>query len=241
MTAETSTFSAGSGDLARALAEAARAMNEPQTLSATAEAIVSAARLSVPGIDGVTISLKGRDGRPSTLCATDDLADELDAAQWALAEGPCVDTLREQPVLFVEHLRHRQEWPAYVPRAVRRGVRSQLGLQLRSGPEVLGGLNLYSTSSDTVHPDAEVLAEPFAAHAALALANARERDHLRTALDTRRLIGQAVGLVMARYQVDEERAFQFLVRASSTGNVKLREVAADIVERSNREAAEAQR
>jgi hypothetical protein len=34
---------------------------------------------------------------------------------------------------------------------------------------------------------------------------------------------------MERYRIDADRAFQFLIRASSTSNVKLRDVADEVV------------
>ena len=92
---------------------------------------------------------------------------------------------------------------------------------------------MYSTSGDQVDPDVQHLAELFATHAALALGRARQDEDLQTALGTRKVIGQALGIVMERYQLDEDRAFQFLVRVSSQGNVKLRDIAQEIVDRAN--------
>ena len=48
------------------------------------------------------------------------------------------------------------------------------------------------------------------------------------ALASRKTIGQAIGLIMQRYQIDEDRALQFLIRASSTGNLRLRMVADEV-------------
>jgi GAF domain-containing protein len=224
-------------DIARALADSARAMDEPSTLAETLDAIVHAARCSVPGIDAVSISAWNRDGAMETVAGTDQLAWELDEVQYRLGEGPCVDTLRGERVLLAEHLRHRQEWPRYVQHAVREGVRSQLGLQLSVDEKNLGGLNLYSTSVETLHPESEQVADPFATHAALALRRAREVHHLNTAMDSRKVIGQAIGMVMERYRVPEDRAFMFLVRASSTSNIKLRDIAQDMVDQLNEETS----
>src|SRR5690606_1122688 len=100
-----------------------------------------------------------------------------------------------------------------------------MGLRLFTEQATLGGLNLYSTQTDTIDPDVQHVAELFATHAALALGRARHVEDLNTALQTRKVIGQAIGIVMERYQLDEDRAFQFLVRVSSHSNVKLRDVA----------------
>jgi AmiR/NasT family two-component response regulator len=97
----------------------------------------------------------------------------------------------------------------------------------------LGGLNLYSTVRDDIAPEAQELATSFATHAAIALHQAREIANLHDALESRKVIGQAIGIVMERYQLNEDRAFAFLVRASSYGNVKLRDVAQELVDKSN--------
>lgn len=224
-------------DTAAALADAARAINSPGTLDETLDAIVHAARASVPGFDHVGISIVHRDGRIETRAATGQLVRELDALQYELAEGPCVSSLRDEPVVVVEHLSHEQRWPRYVPRAVQAGLRAQIGLQLFSERETLGGLNLYSTDADGVEPEALRSAELFAVHAALALGRARRESQLNEALASRKVIGQAIGVVMERYQIDEDRAFQFLLRASSSGNIKLRQIAQDIVDLTHRQIA----
>ena len=223
-------MSAHPNHVASALAEAARTMNVSSSLEETLDTIVQAVVLAVPELDHAGISLSHRDGRIETMSGTDALVWELDQLQYQLAEGPCVDSIRGETVVLVEHARHDQRWPRYMPQAAARGLRSQLGLQLFTEQETLGGLNLYSTSSDTIDPDAVHLAELFATHAAIALGRVRTEDQLNTAIATRKLIGQAIGIISERYQIPSERAFQFLVRASQQSNVKLREVALEVVE-----------
>ena len=113
------------------------------------------------------------------------------------------------------------------------GLRAQLALQLYNDEGAIGGLNLYSTRSPTVEPDAVRVAELFASHAAIALGRARREEQLNDALVTRKVIGQAIGLTMEHYQITEDRAFLFLVRASQTSNVKLRDVAQNVVDMAN--------
>jgi len=97
------------------------------------------------------------------------------------------------------------------------------------------GLNLYSYRPDVFDTDTRHLVGLFATQAALAMGRTRQVENLsgRTrqvenlsaALETRKMIGQAVGVLMAQYQIDEDRAFEFLVRVSRDGNIKLRDVA----------------
>jgi hypothetical protein len=103
----------------------------------------------------------------------------------------------------------------------------------------LGGLNLYSTTTAELHPEAEHMAELFAAHAAIALGNAREREELNAALTTRSVIGQAMGILMQKHTLDADGAFGLLIRTSSYTNVKLRVVAERMVSEANAKAAAA--
>ncbi|MDQ3616055.1 MAG: GAF and ANTAR domain-containing protein [Actinomycetota bacterium] len=219
--------------VASAIAQAARTINAPRTLDETLVAIAYAAKQSVPGIDAAGISVVHHGGRIETKAATDPLVWTLDALQYDLDEGPCLDAMREQPVVRVENARQEQRWPRYIPRAVEAGLRSQIGVQLYVDEETLGGLNLYSTSSDTLDESSEHVAELFATHAALALGHARHAENLSTAISSRKSIGQAIGILMERYEMDEDRAFQFLVRVSTTGNIKLRDVAQELVDQAN--------
>src|SRR6478735_10562332 len=117
--------------------------------------------------------------------------------------------------------------------AVAKGLRSQIGMRLYTERETLGGLNMYSTSSDTIDADVLHMAELFAAHASLALGHARREEQLSTALLTRKVIGQAIGILMERHGLDEDGAFAYLTRVSSHSNVKLRTVAQEIVDLAN--------
>lgn len=228
------------GGPAALLAEVSRSMSGGQDLQQTLDAVVAAARASIPGFEHVGVWLLSRRGDPRTAAATDDVVRELDAVQRELGEGPCHDVVRNVPVVVAPWIRHDQRWPRYVPRAVRSvGLRSQLAFRLQVGDVgTVGSLNLYSTEVDDVTEDDVAMAELFAAHAALALGGARAVEDLQHALESRRVIGVAVGLVMARYHVDEDAAFAFLTRASSHANRKLRDIAVEMVEQANRDREE---
>ena len=221
-------------EIAAAIAAAARTINQTNTLDETLTAIAETARRSVPGFDQVGISTVDRHGRPHTRAVAGDLVWQLDELQYGLEEGPCVDSLRGADVVAAPRIRTDDRWPNYVPNAVEAGLKSQLAVQLylrRAG--TVGGLNMYSTESEDIDADAENLADLFATHAAIALGHAEEREHLNQALQSRKVIGQALGILMARYKLTEDRAFSFLVRASSDGNIKLRDIAAELVDQAN--------
>ena len=215
--------------VAEGLARASAMMNTSRTFQGTLDAIVRATRTSLPEFGHVSISVKNRQGAFETEAGTDQLAWELDGVQYELGEGPCVQAVEEEPVVVVENLRHEHRWPRYVPAALERGLRSQLAVRLFSDNQHIAGLNLYSTERDDVDVSSEETARLFATHAAIILGHAQQEDHLTQALQTRKIIGQAIGIVMERYRIDSDRAFQFLIRASSTSNVKLRDVAEEVV------------
>jgi len=217
--------------MAAALTAAAKAINAPPSLPETLDAIVHAALRSVPGFDHVGISIRHRDGSIETMASTDGFVQDLDNLQYELGEGPCLDAIREGRVLFIENARHEQRWPHYIPQAVQRGLRAQMGICLYDDERSVGGLNFYSTDCDTVGEESREIGELFAEHAAIALGRSRREQNLTEALGSRELIGQATGIVMERYQIGPDRAFQFLVRASQAGNIKLRDIAQEIVDR----------
>jgi GAF domain-containing protein len=215
--------------LATALARASESMNESHSFAETLDAIVHATRASLPEFPHVSISVKRRDGTFETASGTDQLVWELDAVQYNLGEGPCVQAVEHEPVVVVRHLRHEQRWPGYVAAAVARGVRSQVAVRLFASNRHIAGLNLYSTEHDEVDQIAAETAQLFATHAAIILGHAQQEDQLNRALASRKVIGQAIGILMERYRIDADRAFQFLLRASSSSNIKLRDVADEIV------------
>jgi GAF domain-containing protein len=224
--------------LAAALADAAAAISQETSLSATLDAIVHETRASMPSFTDVGVSVVHPTGRVETRSGTGPLGWVLDGILYDVGEGPCLDTIRLRSTIVVPHLErerpgqqeeHERRWPHYVPRAARHGVRSQMAVCLQDGGRAVGALNLYSTTSDTIEPQDVTAAELFATHAAIALRHARHEHHLTEALDSRRVIGQAVGIMMERYGIDEDRAFQLLVRTSSTSNIRLRAIAEELV------------
>jgi GAF domain-containing protein len=219
-------------DFVQSIAEAARTLNQPRTLDETLQTIVEVACNSVPGFDQVGIATL-RKGRVETRALTGDLVLRLDEIQYGLREGPCSAALQGTDAVSVSSLRVEQRWPRYVPQARAAGVRSQMAVKLYLDQDALGGINFYSTTSDDVSHDAQALARLFATHAAIALGHAHERQTLNEALQTRQVIGEAIGILMERYEMNEDRAFAFLIRASSHTNIKLRAVAQGLVDERN--------
>jgi hypothetical protein len=217
-------------ELIDVMAQVAASLRCPVDAQDALEAITVGAVEALPGIEHASVSITRKDGRIETLAPTDVLAIRADELQYELGEGPCLDAVLDQPVIQVDDLRTDLRWPAYGPRAAQQlGIGSQLAFQFRAEPHARGGLNLYSAQPNSITIETRHLGVLFANLAALALGWTREAQTLTEAIGSRTVVGQAVGVLMERHQLDPDRAFGFLVRTSQTGNIKLRDVAAGIV------------
>jgi GAF domain-containing protein len=216
--------------LSAALTHAARTIGQARTTDQTVQTIAETALLSIPGIDHVGVSVLDREGEPETKAATSDLVWQLDKLQLALNEGPCLQSLHDASVVSAPRIRDDPRWPNYAPAAVKLGLKAQLAVKLYLDDQgTVGGLNMYSTESEDIDPQAPAIADLFATHAALALGKVRQVDQLHEALRTRQIISQAVGLLMAEHKLDPDAAFGFLVRTSSHSNTKVRDIAAQMI------------
>ncbi len=183
---------------------------------------------------GVTVR---RDGWPITLASSDALTKQVDQLQYEHGEGPCLDTLSSGVPNSIPDTATEQRWPSFCADAHAQGVRSCLSLPLKSPTGVVGAYNLYSTHPDGFQQKMWPQLEGLAGNAAGALAvavkladQAQLSEDLRQALTSRSVIDQAIGIIMAQQRCDASAAFDMLRRASQNRNIKLREVAAEIVE-----------
>ncbi|MCT2584261.1 GAF and ANTAR domain-containing protein [Actinophytocola gossypii] len=217
-------------DLSTALADMARDLLAQPTLQATLDRIVAHAVDLVDGCESAGILIVRR-GETQSLAATDDLARESDMLQGEVGEGPCLDaTLRAEQIFRIPDVANDKRWPKYGPRAVDLGIHSALGFLLFTEDENLGALNMYARRTHAFPEDTGHAGWLLASHAAVAFANARTDDQLRAAVATRQEIGEAVGILMERYKMPEERAFDLLRRESQNRNIKLRDVARTVTE-----------
>ncbi len=211
-------------DTARRLAESLK----PGDLDATLAQITRAAVEVLPDVEYSSITVKHEDGTLGTAAWTHEMLLEIDKAQYELQEGPCYYAAVETAHVTSPNLAADERFPKYGPVALSKGIRAQAGIRLFDAPRSQGALNLYSTKVGSFQ-DFESLAALFAHQAAIAIGYASEVQNLNEAIRTRQTIGQAVGIVMERYGLTDERAFAFLTRLSQHRNVKLRLVAQEII------------
>lgn len=216
-------------DLADQLGILARSLEHAGGLPQTLDAIVHAAVAMVPGCEHASISQVLRRREVFTVASTDDLPIAVDQVQYETAQGPCLDTLFERRTAWLPDLTTEKRWPEFSRRAAELGARSMLSLQLFVVGEDLGALNLLSEHVDAFDDESEQVGRLFATHSAIAMAGARLGEQLRASADTRNIIGQAQGVLMERFNISSDRAFEVLVRHSQGTNRKLRDIAYELV------------
>jgi hypothetical protein len=153
----------------------------------------------------------------------------VDAVMSELDEGPCLDALRGRRIVRVDDMRSELRWQRFAPRAAALGALSMLAFPMFVTDDSLCALNLYAYRADAFTDESEHVGRLLAAHAAVAYSGAQREENLLAAMETRDLIGQAVGLLMERHSLTSNRSFETLVRFSRQTNRKLRDVAAELV------------
>jgi GAF domain-containing protein len=190
----------------------------------------------IPQAAQVSVTLLDRHGRGRTVAFTGDLAVALDERQYADGFGPCMDAAQSGSTVIVgDTSAPDQLYPDYAAVARRHGVTRSVSSGLRT-ERVMGGINVYCTDEAPLSAETVRLVEDFAEVATTAVANAalhadavEEAEHLRTAMDSRAVIEQAKGIVMALHGCTADEAFRQLSRTSQNANRKLRDVAGDLV------------
>ena len=177
-----------------------------------------------------------RGGRVDTVAASDDIARRIDELEKALGEGPCLDAIDDDEP--DQHICSDLTDGQQVARASaakimeETSVRGMAGFRLRQGGQRVGALNVFSDTAGalTEHSlDQAIMLTAFASVTLAALERGEEATTLRRGLESNREIGKAVGLLMAMHDIDDDRAFEMLAKVSQEMNVKVAEVAAQVV------------
>jgi GAF domain-containing protein len=224
-------------DAAEALERLGRLSLRELSLDSLLQTVADLTKSVMPGNPEASVLLLVKD-RPTTVVSTGELATELDERQYERGHGPCLHAARTGEVIEIPDTRADDRWPDYLPRAVERGNLSSLSIPLAIDPDerVTGALNIYARRPDAFDEASRSVATRFAPYAAVATGNlyayqsARDMaENLQAALESRAVIDQAKGILMERYKLTADQAFQLLARASMTTNRKLRDVADHLV------------
>lgn len=200
------------------------------------QAICDAALGLVAGCHHASLMIEHH-GRLLTAAATDDIARRIDGFEREIGEGPCVDAIKEDTAQLDRDLTAGSAWPLLRDRIVAETpVRSMAGFRLVVDQRKVGALNLFSDDPHGLTEESVDQATVLAAFTSVALIAATHQEQARTlreGLASNREIGKAVGLMMAFHKVGDDAAFEILRKASQEMNVKLGQVARQVVDHHN--------
>jgi GAF domain-containing protein len=212
-----------------------RLLLSEETLEDTLGRVAGLACRTLEACDMASVTMIN-DGRPSTPVQTDPAVSALDAAQYRSERGPCLEAYSVRQVVRGTISESAGDWPEFTAAAAEAGIRSVLAVPLVASQRPLGALNLYSKTAESYDEADEETAVLFSEQAAVACANAEVywrtyslTEHLREALESRDVIGQAKGILMARRRCTPDAAFEALRKVSQHRNIKLREIAEQVV------------
>jgi GAF domain-containing protein len=245
----------GQDELLHSVAALSRMLLKGETLGSTLDRIARLAAELLPQADAATITLSETGGPARTASSTEEpeaplkapgqimTVAELDAEQNRLDEGPCLAAMRDRQTVQIDSMHTETRWQGFCRAALAAGIESVLAVPLgdESVEAPSGAINFFARTPHVFTETDRSAANRFSAQAGVAAANAAafadlQADRallarrLEDALHSRAVIDQAVGILMERERLGPEEAFQMLRSASQKLNVKLRMIAAEIVE-----------
>ncbi len=211
-------------------------LREERDLDAVLADVVRMAKRRIPGTDEAAITLI-RNKKAGTVATTGGMAVPLDELQYQAGYGPCLDAGRDNEVKHIADAETETRWPRYLPPARTHGLASSLSLPLPVENYLVGALNLYSKHAHAFEPSSLIVGEALAAHITAALSSEESRrghrtraENLERAMVTRSIIEQAKGMIMVQRKCTAGDAFDILRQTSMEENVRLAEVATQLVE-----------
>jgi GAF domain-containing protein len=234
--AEAVTMAMASGDdgtdsteVAEVFARLAVELHEEPGVEETVEAVLEFALQAVTcTYAGVVLHHRG--GRLETAAVTDPLVEQCDQLQLECAEGPSLFVAGGAEMVLVPDTASDDRWPDWAPKAAALGLRSVLSVRLHANGSPVGVLQLLNSEPYAFETDDDAVAHILARHASVAVSSARQEATLWQAIDARKLVGQAQGILMERFGIDADQAFAVLRRYSQDHNVKLRAVAQRLID-----------
>jgi GAF domain-containing protein len=234
-------------DLAESMAALSRLASGRWDLEGLLAEVATFAVKAIPGAEGAGLTLLEAD-RADTIVKSAPFVTEIDDLQYGLGEGPCISAAETGRTMRSGSLGDDVRWPRFGPKADRAGVHSVLSLPLIVGDVVVGAMNVYAHAPDSFNDRSEELGELFAVPAAIAVQNAqilaqtrRLAVTLQAALNSQAVIDQAIGIIRSRSGISADEALARLGQHSQQEHVKIRAVAARIVQEAVRRARERRR
>jgi len=195
----------------------------------TLDRVVQLAIESIPSADECTVSLRRTDGRLETLATTSTVAQGLDSLQNDLGLGPSLAADWYLDTLVIADLASDARWPSWARHACDLGLFSALSLNIDTpAPDTVASLTVYSRTDHAFDHTDVAVASILARQAAYALV-VSDHSQLQVAIRSRQLIGAAQGMLMQRYGLTLDQAFEVLRRYSNQQNIRIRDLAQQLV------------
>jgi GAF domain-containing protein len=222
-------------DLYRDVSQTAGTLFSAGSVNDTLASVLELALTTIEGCDFAGLFTKNREAL-TTPVSSDPTVLEVDAVQRSTGEGPCLDAIAHRLIVYADDLETDLRWSHFSPQAAGVGIRSVLSIPLAPDSQE-AALNLYASYPAAFGIGDRARATILASLASLALSIAhshedeeRRAENLIAALGTRETIGEALGILMERERITANQAFDILRRASQHLNIKLRDVAQNLVD-----------
>ncbi|HEV2087693.1 MAG TPA: GAF and ANTAR domain-containing protein [Cryptosporangiaceae bacterium] len=211
-------------------------LDQDEDLDAILQRVCEQVTRAVPGADLASVTLI-ENGEPRTAASTSDLVRSVDAEQYRAKAGPCLQAASTGEVVRADADEAMELWPEFTRCAHESGLASFLSAPLVIDARNSGAFNLYGRQRhgfgeiDVALLELYTVAVQSAMRSAARYVAAREMAaQLSDALVSRAVIDQAKGMIMAMRRIGAEEAFAVLVEQSQRENVKLRDLAARLVD-----------
>jgi GAF domain-containing protein len=192
---------------------------------------------AISGADAVGLVLADGRGRVRYMASSNESGEFMELIQLQNHEGPCLDCVRTgAPVINVDLADVGVPWPIFAPRAVQAGFKSVHAFPLRLRKEVIGALNLFSSSSDQFADDEIRCVQALADVATIAVLQERAvaqagavAEQLQAALNDRIIIEQAKGALAQTEDITPNQAFERLRDTARSSHRKLVDTASELL------------
>ncbi|CAN5582173.1 GAF and ANTAR domain-containing protein [soil metagenome] len=212
-----------------ALEELIRSFAGHPGLDEVLSSIATAAVKLVDGVDYADVIVLS-EGLLQSITPTATQLSELHATQLRLHNGPCLQAAEGAAIVRCTDLRTDVRWGTFAAAAVNAGVHSVLSFHIYTHSNGTGALNLFGCAPRAIGPEAEAVGALLASVAGIALITSAKERQLRTAMVSRDLIGQAKGILMHHFRVDETQAFAMLKKISQDTNIPVRAITQQIID-----------
>ena len=187
-------------------------------------------------VDGAGLMLADTEHHLRSVAASDERFAHLEELQIRHNEGPCVEAFETKELVGVEDLIHDDRWPDFRAAAVERKVRAVLASPLPYNQDAVGVVAVLSEDSRPWSAEGELALLAFTDLAALLIASMMQGEQqselavqLQGALDSRRIIEQAKGVLMGRHGLPARAAYEQLRSQARSERRKLTDVCAEVV------------